>query len=255
MLRFVITCLIVSAFLPLAAQETAAVHTFTDKNGKQILATLLSVSVDKRMVKIRREDGQEFELVINVLSLDDQQYIKQQLALLPVEKKDYRLEVDIAKKGVNSESYPYGATSYTLTQEFLTYVVKVRNLSRETLEGAKMEWIVVVDDRLKVLQEEGEWAYDRLADEEENLIALSGEVALSSLPFNQEVVVTTGEIEVNEMLYLRDVYNGDTIAGVIARVVSAEGAVIMESRLGDADFNEVGWDTAMALVAPVRGDD
>ncbi|MDF2375753.1 MAG: hypothetical protein P1U81_05895 [Verrucomicrobiales bacterium] len=251
MFRFVATCLLFSFFLSLGAQEERSAHTFTDKNGKQILATLLSVSADKRMMKIRREDGQEFEFVINVLSLDDQQYIKEQLETLPVEKTEYRLEMDIAKKSISSDSHPYDTSTFTLEQEFLTYEVKVRNLSREALEDAKVEWAVVIDDRVKVFQSNGEWTYDRMGKEAENPVPFSGEVPLASLPFNQEAIVTTGEVEVNEMLRDRDVYlEADSIIGAVARVVSKEGSVLAESRLGGAAFGEMSWEEVLTM-APV----
>ena len=59
-----------------AAQESADFHQFTDKKGQRVSAMLLEVSADRQQMKIRREDGQEFETVINLLSLDDQQYVK-----------------------------------------------------------------------------------------------------------------------------------------------------------------------------------
>ncbi len=53
------------------AQE-AKPHVFTDKKGDAIDATLLTVSPDMKMAKIRREDKREFDLPILSLSLDDQ---------------------------------------------------------------------------------------------------------------------------------------------------------------------------------------
>lgn len=243
-----ILCFCLLPIFFLRAQEATGLHTFTDKNGKQVLASLLSVSEDRRMMKIRREDGQEFELVINVLSLDDQQFIKDQLDTLPVEKKDFRLEMEIARKVVSAESYRYGSGSYTLKQEFLTWEVKLQNFSRETLEEARIEWVVVWDDRIAIVEEDDAWTYNRLAgDEEENQTAKSGEIALPPLPFNQDVSVTTGEIELNEMLYQRDVYRADEFLGVIARVVSAQGTVLAESRLGGTGFRALPWEAVLAL--------
>ncbi|MDF1657696.1 MAG: hypothetical protein P1U58_08785 [Verrucomicrobiales bacterium] len=253
MRRLTCICLLFSAVLSLGAQDLRPMHAFTDKSGKQILATLLSVSADRRTMKIRREDNQEFELVINVLSLDDQQFIKEQLETVPVEKKEFRLEMDVSRKSTNSDSHAYNE-SYTLEQEFLTYVVKVKNLSRESLEGASVEWAVAIDDQIKISQKEGEWTYDRRGSGEEYPVPFDGYVELSSLPFNQEATVTTGEIEINEMLNGNDVYLEDQVIGVIARVVSREGAVLAESRLGAADFDEMSWDEVIAIAPPQPAD-
>ncbi len=83
MFRVILICMVSQALLPLPEQEAVPAHTFTDKNGQQVTAILLSISSDRRKIKIRRGDGQEFELVINVLSLDDQQFIKEQLETVP----------------------------------------------------------------------------------------------------------------------------------------------------------------------------
>lgn len=258
-----LTCigLLFSAVLSLGAQDLRPMHAFTDKNGKQILATLLSVSADRRTMKIRREDNQEFELVINVLSLDDQQFIKEQLETVPVEKKEFRLEMDVSLKEVNAESYPYGETDYDLTQIFFTYLVNLRNLSRETLENAKIEWAIVMDERIEVHPakdgSEG-WEFDRRSDSdlEIKMVVFAGEVELLSVPYNQEVAVTSDEVEINEMLYDDEVYVGraDTLLGAIIRVVSADGSVLFEERLGDSDFEAISWDEAIALVVSERDD-
>ncbi|MEM1442659.1 MAG: hypothetical protein AAGF67_09970 [Verrucomicrobiota bacterium] len=231
-------------------------HTFTDKNGQQVSASLLSLSSDMKTMKIRREDGQEFELVINVLSLDDQQFIKERLDTIPVEKTEYRVEMEIDRKAIDSETLPYrdGESDYTLTTESLTYVVTVRNLSRETIEGATLEWAVAMDDRMDIVEdEEGGWTIDRNAGrEEENPTVIAGESVLNSLPFNLDTVITTDEVQINRMLFNRDPYEEDIMKGVLARLVGADGEVIAEARLGGSEIDEMQWEDAIALLAPLE---
>lgn len=252
MFRCLSILILFAAVLPSSGETTAEMHPFTDKTGKQILASLISVSEDKRMMKIRREDGLEFDLVINVLSLDDQQFIKEQLGSLPTVTTEYRLELDVSKKLVNSDSHDYSTSNvYTLNQEFSSYVINLKNLSRETLTGAKVEWVIAWDDQIRIFEFEGEWTYDRLgAGEEKNLTQKSGEFALGDLPFNQDASVTTNVFEIEEMLYYRDIYHADEMVGVIVRVVAGDGSILSEEKIGGAEIDELTWDGVIALRAP-----
>ncbi len=54
-------------------------RTFTDKNGQQIEARIISVSGDQRQLNLERRDGRTFDLVITLLSLDDQQFLNEWL--------------------------------------------------------------------------------------------------------------------------------------------------------------------------------
>lgn len=259
MFRYLLLTVCCFVFLPLQAQE-AELHTFTDKSGQQVSASLISVSSDRQKMKIRREDGQEFELLINVLSLDDQQFIKERLDTVPVEQTEYRVEMEVSLKEVNAESYPYGETELSLTRNFFTYQVNLRSLSRETLEDAKLEWAIALDERIDVLPaEDGSdgWEFDRRSDSdlEIEMNVISGEVELSSVRYNEDIVVTTDEIELNEMILDDEVYvnRADTLLGAILRLVDANGTVILEERIGDSDFEGVSWDEAIALVMPAQG--
>ena len=51
-------------------------HVFTDKKDQQIDARILSISDEMTEIRIERRDGQVFEVAATVLSLDDQQFIR-----------------------------------------------------------------------------------------------------------------------------------------------------------------------------------
>ncbi len=51
-------------------------HLFTDKKDQQIDARILSISDEMTEIRIERRDGQVFEIAATVLSLDDQQFIR-----------------------------------------------------------------------------------------------------------------------------------------------------------------------------------
>lgn len=254
MFRFVLFVLCFTTVLPVFGQNEE-MHLFTDKSGKQVLASLLSISSDNRNMKIRREDGQEFELVINVLSLDDQQYIKERLGEVPVEKTEFRIEMEIDRKLVSSDNFPFrdGDNDYTLTEEVLSYVISIQNLSRESVENATLEWIIALDDRMEIVEDDvaDQWTYDRKAgNNEENLSVVQGVISVPLLPFNQETEFLTDEVKLSRLLFNRDPYEEDVLKGVIARLVGGDGEVVAETRLGGGEIDEMKWDDAIALLAP-----
>ena len=59
--------------------EPSGFHFFADKRGQQIEAQLVSIDPDRRNVQIRRRDGQLFDLQVTLLSLDDQQFVREWL--------------------------------------------------------------------------------------------------------------------------------------------------------------------------------
>lgn len=125
-LPFIAVVLLIASVLTASGQEF---HLFTSKDSKQMLAALLDISADNRQVKIRREDGIEFQIEIVGLSLDDQQYIKDWLKTRVVEvKTNYRLEVDIDHNATDTERHRRDSY-YTYEQRFGNYDIAIRNLS------------------------------------------------------------------------------------------------------------------------------
>ncbi|MEM1442650.1 MAG: hypothetical protein AAGF67_09925 [Verrucomicrobiota bacterium] len=71
--------------------EPSEYRVFTDKRDLQIEARILSISEDQKTMKLQRQDGNVFETAITILSLDDQQFIKQWL--YPEENGELSIEV------------------------------------------------------------------------------------------------------------------------------------------------------------------
>ncbi|MEM7699990.1 MAG: hypothetical protein AAF236_16465, partial [Verrucomicrobiota bacterium] len=117
-----------------------ALHTFTSKNGQQIVAEVISISADKINVTIRRNDGQQFTFPILTLSLDDQDYLRSWLESQK-DAVEYRLEVKAARVTGDDSKLPYGSYTFDTTQT--SYNLEVQNLTREPLTGAKVEGIVI----------------------------------------------------------------------------------------------------------------
>ncbi len=230
-------------------------HEFTDKKGQKIRAALLDVSEDRRTMKIRREDGVEFESVINVLSLDDQQFLKDWLANRP-ENVDYRLEIAIARKPVDSETENYG--SLQLETKSNNYEIKVRNLSRETLESARLEYFVIWEDGTTFYTTaEGILRYASTSPDDEGapLVRIQGSERLESLAFNRETVVHTVPFDLESVAYSDgEVLYSDEAVGAVVRILTPSGIILAEARVGDARISDLSWDDAIALKEPEVAD-
>ncbi len=63
--------------------EPSGYHLFTDKKDQQIDARILSITDELNQIRIERKDGEIFEIAPTVLSLDDQQFIRNWLYSKP----------------------------------------------------------------------------------------------------------------------------------------------------------------------------
>jgi len=238
-----------------AAQESSSFHQFTDKKGQKVSAMLLGVSSDRQQMKIRREDGQEFETVINLLSLDDQQYIKDWMKNAPQSaamKTDIRLNVAVTRQTASVEKRTEG--SIVLEARPTTFRILIRNLSRDTLEGARLEYTLVWEDRTTIFQtEEKTWTYTANSDEptSSNKVKKAGEVEIESLRFNGETNFETTPVNM-EQVFLSDnkPFREDVMIGVKVRILTKDGAVVHEADSGGAVIAAMKWDEVLALPDP-----
>lgn len=230
-------------------------HEFTDKKGQKIMAALLNVSSDRRMMRIRRVDGQEFETQINVLSLDDQQYIKDWMkssptpALVPT-PSEYRLEVSIDRKSVDTEKHKSNDGYSEYEQRFNQYEIKVQNLSRETLPAFQVEYVIVWRDHMTVYEDEDRGEMTYTSDDTDAEAKLQGVLKFAAMPFNRDEAQTTATFEINRMLWIGDLYREDTHYGIIVRVVTESGEVLVEKREGDSNLDPYTWKMATELPDP-----
>lgn len=144
--------------------STALVHaepqTLTDKQGRSLKAEVISVSGDQ--VKIKRDDGQTFNLSLANLSDDDQKRMKEWAAKnLPADAISIELsrgKFDTIKKDIDvtlttGETVKNGRT---LTEEKWGYSVTVSNRTAQPLEQLRAEYILfaTVDD-IQVKEKQG----------------------------------------------------------------------------------------------------
>jgi hypothetical protein len=254
------TVMIVAA---VQGQVTGDSHEFTGKTGQKLVAKMLGVSEDRRQMRILRQDGMEFDTEIVIFSLDDQQYVKDWMkanasgastgsSAPAMGSGAFRLEVSITR--VPGKSDKHRSVSYTMEEKESLFRINVRNLSRETLTGAKIEHAVVWKDSITVYfdDEEKEWEFSSLdLDSPKPTVKKLGEAALEPLRFNGEDSIQTSAVGIDEVfLGGNELYGQDELLGLKVRVLGADGAVLHESDSGGAAIAAMSWDEIKALEDP-----
>lgn len=206
-------------------------------------------------MKIRREDGLEFDSEINTLSLDDQQFVKNWLKNRP-ENVDYRLEITIARKPIETNKGSY--SSLQLETKSNNYEIKVKNLSRETLESARLEYSVIWEDGTNFYEtDEGILRYRSTVpdDEEAPLVRIEGSERLESIAFNRETIIQTVPFDIESVTYSDgEVLYSDEAIGAVVRILTPSGIILAEEKVGDARISNLSWEDAIALKEPEIAD-
>ncbi len=232
-----------------SSSESAGVemfHSFTDKQGRQLKARVVSVAKDRKSMVILDESGKTFALEITKLSLNAQQYLKQWIATQP-SLAAFRLQVDVEKiRAKPQERFKDG--EYLMVSEYSAYRIKLTNQSRETLENAEIEYSILRKERVRIYH-----------DEESNEMKFSSASSpyakteirkLEPLGFNREVEVVTNGIKI-DLVYHDDAKPDaeDILVGMVARVRDGTGNLLGEFRSGDSGIKEVKWESLKQYAA------
>ena len=135
----------------------------------------------------------------------------------------------------------------------------MRNLSRDSLEEARLEYAVVWEDRATIYQTgAGEWTFRSAPDGEgsSRRVKQTGEIELGSLRFNGETTVETVPVTMEQILFLGDnkPYREDEILGVKVRILSEDGQVLHESDSGGAAIASLKWEDIESLPVAMTAD-
>lgn len=244
--------IVVAATLLVAARGSATegeLHLFTSKSGQQISAVLLDVSEDRRLMTIRRDDGQQFQTEILSLSLEDQHYIRDWMNSRPV-STNFAVDLGIQRKQGNTQRRSVTG-SLTLESRTFEYEIVVGNRSRETLSGARLEYAVVLDDQVTPIESPGgDLAYSLFRRDESNLVRIAAEVDLEPIAFNREATVVTHPAPVHLLRYASSgVFREDELLGVQVRLLAADGSVIAEGSSGTSALERLEWESIAELDA------
>lgn len=142
--RLRITTVLIAAFLGLAPLQ-AEVQTITDKQGRSIKVNVLSVENEK--VKIKRDDGQIFELPLASLDSGTQESLKAWAAKAASEIPAGAVTVELSR-GVFDSSKSEDISTIT-TEEKWGYSVTVTNHSSKPVGNLKFTYVLFVKPDLE----------------------------------------------------------------------------------------------------------
>ncbi len=245
-----------AAFLGWAAFSVASVaeepiyRNFTNKEGKQIEARIMSVSTDRKTVKIAQRDGREFDLEIVLLSLDDQQVLREWLLTRPA-AADVRLEVAIDKISERSSKRERDRQGYyRFTTEYPQYRVTMTNLDRATVIKPVLEYCVLHRERLSILYSEDlrDWVYSTIGGDDGRVMKTQGKIELEDLVFNREQIASTPMMVIERALGDGNyVYGEDELIGLLVRVTDSQGNPLGTWTSADTEIAKYPWDRAVTF--------
>jgi len=260
-----------------SAQAKGEYHEFTDKRGQKVSAMLVGVTPDKRQMRIVRQDGQAFNTEIVLLCLDDQQYVKDwekavaaatgatttsvpgtpplamsSVAAAGTALPDYRLEVTTTRApGAGRKNRD---DVYTMEEKENLFRIAVKNLSRESLVAARLEYAILWQDAVTIYQDKdgGDWNYQgHPSDEVPPLVKKLGAADLPEVRFNAEATVDTVAVSIDQVLYDgNELYREDEMVGVKVRILRPDGSVLYETDSGGADLAAITWEEISTLEDP-----
>jgi hypothetical protein len=239
------------------AQGEGEIREFTDKRGQKVSAKLVGVSQDRRVMSILREDGKSFETVINQLSLDDQQYVKDWLKSRPLPESGVSapsLRVDVVITRSSGETRKYRSDDYAMEEKDNLYRITVKNLSRETISSARVEYALVLRNSVTIYEDKDDAEWEFTSHTEDGVsprVKILGNAVVENLRFNGEFAFETTPVSVDRVLYDgNDLYREDELLGLKVRVVSAGGAVVLDTHSGSAEVGSMTWEEVVALEDP-----
>lgn len=240
------------------AQAGGEFHEFTDKRGQKVTAKLLGISEDRRVMNIVREDGKAFETVVNQLSLDDQQFVKDWLKSRPASgapPAPGRFRLEVAATRSVGETRKHRDENYTMEEKDHLFRIAVKNLSREAVPSARVEYAVVWSNAVTIVEDkdEGEWHFRSHSDDQgvSPRVKVLGEAAIENLRFNAEFAVETVPVGIDRVFYDgNELYREDQLLGVRIRVVAADGALLLDTHSGGAEVGSMKWEEIEALEGP-----
>jgi len=249
---FTVLCVLAfSVIFPPSALAEGDSRVFTDKKGQKIEAILLAVAPDWKTMKIRRKDGGEFGYEIVNLCLDDQQFIKDWIKSHPI-KADYRLDISVTGKLIDTEKEKSGSGSDTYETKTYEAEIHLTNLSRDTLPYPVISYIIVRDEKVRFFEDsDGDLTYNSRSDSEPaRLVTFRGEIKGEEMVFNREATITTKKFQLNRFDFgFDETFYEDKLTSVLVQVKTQKGALIKEfrSKGNSPELENMTWDDVLEL--------
>lgn len=209
-----VSSILIAAHFALLAPAVAELRSFVSSTGESIKAELVSHAAGK--VRIKREDGREFEVDPAVFCKEDEKIIRDWMAT-QAELASYRFRFNADKKVMDRDSYS-GAGSCTRW----AYEISLTNDQQNAVNGITVKY--------RVLYNNGE---DRM---------MEGQHVLDQqLEFNRSLVVTTETVELYKD---RDssYYRNAGLKGCLVRVLDPQGRVVADWVSNDVGMRDKTWE-------------
>ncbi|MFK7850261.1 MAG: hypothetical protein AB8D78_04710 [Akkermansiaceae bacterium] len=190
-----ITCLWASTVL-----ASAEMQTFVGDNGQTMKAELVSHSGGK--VKIKRNDGKEFEVDPSIFREADTKIIRKWMASEP-ETIRYDFKIDAEKKMVDRDGTA-GSSGYTKW----AYEISITNASQDTISDLKIFYRVFYY-----------YSSDKMIEGEEAL--------KDDLAFNRSLVIKTTPVSIYRSRYSSN-SRKNGLKGCLVRIVDSNGKVVQD---------------------------
>lgn len=226
------------SLVPVAMFFTALLHaeprTFTDQQGRKLDAELISHN-GNGLLELKRADGQVFKLPAATFSAADQAHIQEFVSKNPA-RVDYHFDVKAATTKVTGVRRDFGYKK--VKNELWAYKVDIRNLSRDTVGGLKVEYRVFVRN-----EADGSFAEMNAPLDGYH----SGEDSLAGpMRYNEIVSFTTREVSIDSVDYLsgsRKNRHVDSLRGLMLRIKDAGGKVVHEYVSPITTLKDKTWDS------------
>lgn len=229
-------------------------HVFTNKEGQQIEAHLVAVGGSLSTIIIERPgDVRRFEIEILSLSLDDQQYLKDWLHAQPAPEPDtlsLRIEAQPVFSDVVRERFEDRVYGGSGTRSKVGYEFAINSLERLPLLDCRLEYVVLVEDRLQIRAfEPGDvetirWRFRKTGP----VVYQSGSIDLGPLKYNTEQLAVSKTLSHEEVRGASSYTDAeDSVVGVLARLVSADGSELAQFSDIDRNFDHLTWETVARL--------
>lgn len=224
---------------------------FTNKDGQEVEAKVLAVSQDRRTLRGELRSGQAFEMAINLLSLDDQQFLKrwiEESSGAPATK--FLLEVTFTKKEETTERKR--GNYYRFTVKNVTYAVAVRNKTGEPLEGGLVEYALIHEDGLNIARSDDGTPVNYIEKRNPKREIIQGSETLpDNLGFNfsHDFVTKAVSTDMVEMDGNKR-FSSDDVLGVLARISDRNGEVIGIYRSSESKIRDITWESVAGDAPP-----
>lgn len=208
--------------------------TLRNADGQEIQAHLLSVHGDS--VKIRRADDQR-EFVVPMATFDDYtgEQIRQWIDRDP-DAVSYSLSISAQKNLVDSSNFRTASRDFKTAK--WSYRVSLSNLTRNSLNGAQIEYRIIFDDKVEFARTVvGPGKGDNQQDGQA--------IDLPAMDFNDQIEFDTPPLDIHTYEYApgrgEREYAKDSVKGIWIKV-TRNGQVIAEYQSSPSALASVSWD-------------